>query len=49
MASIINTVRATVLSIANKNNYGYMFTSGPNTWHGMEKKTIVKENLKGWM
>ena len=25
------------------NNTGYMFTSGPNTWHGMEKKTIVKE------
>jgi len=24
-------------------NYGYMFTSGPNTWHGMEKKKIVKE------
>jgi len=26
-----------------KNNYGYFFTSGPNTWHGMEKKEIVKE------
>ena len=39
----INEVRNTVLAIANKNNYGYMFTSGPNTWHGMEKKTIVKE------
>ncbi len=26
-----------------KNNYGYMFTSGPITWHGMEKKKIVKE------
>ena len=24
-------------------NYGYLFTSGPNTWHGMEKKKIVKE------
>jgi hypothetical protein len=21
-----------------KHNYGYIFTSGPNTWHGMEKK-----------
>ena len=21
----------------------YFFTSSPNTWHGMEKKTIVKE------
>ena len=20
-----------------------MFTSGPNTWHGMEKKKIIKE------
>ena len=26
-----------------KNNYGYFFSSGPNTWHGMEKKEIVKE------
>ena len=26
-----------------KNNYGYFFTSGPNTWHGMEKKEIKKE------
>ena len=26
-----------------KNNYGYFFTSGSNTWHGMEKKKIVKE------
>ena len=26
-----------------KNNYGYLFSSGPNTWHGMEKKEIVKE------
>jgi len=25
------------------NNYGYFFTSGPNTWHGMEKKEIKKE------
>ncbi len=26
-----------------RNNYGYLFTSGPNTWHGMEKKKILKE------
>jgi hypothetical protein len=26
-----------------RNNYGYFFTSGPNTWHGMEKKEIKKE------
>ena len=26
-----------------RNNYGYFFSSGPNTWHGMEKKEIVKE------
>ena len=26
-----------------KNNYGYFFTSGSNTWHGMEKKEIRKE------
>jgi len=26
-----------------KNNYGYFFTSGANTWHGMEKKKIKKE------
>ena len=25
-----------------RNNYGYFFTSGPNTWHGMEKKEIKK-------
>ena len=24
-------------------NYGYFFSSGPNTWHGMEKKEILKE------
>ena len=23
-----------------KHNYGYLFTSGPNTWHGMEKKKM---------
>ena len=26
-----------------RDNYGYFFTSGPNTWHGMEKKKIIKE------
>ena len=25
------------------NNCGYLFTSGPNTWHGMEKKKILSE------
>ena len=26
-----------------KDNYGYFFSSGPNSWHGMEKKVIKKE------
>ena len=26
-----------------RDNYGYFFSSGPNTWHGMEEKEIVKE------
>ena len=26
-----------------RDNYGYFFSSGTNTWHGMEKKDIVKE------
>ena len=26
-----------------RDNYGYIFSSGPNTWHGMEKKEIKKE------
>ena len=26
-----------------KDNYGYFFSSGPNSWHGMEKKEIKKE------
>ena len=26
-----------------KDNYGYFFTSGPGTWHGMEKTKIIKE------
>ena len=32
-----------VKTVPYKNNYGYFFTSGPNTWHGMEKKEIEKE------
>ena len=32
-----------VKTLPYKDNYGYLFTSGPNTWHGMEKKKIVKE------
>ena len=32
-----------VKTVPYKNNYGYFFTSGPSTWHGMEKKEIVKE------
>ena len=32
-----------VKTVPYKNNYGYFFTSGPNTWHGMEKKKIKKE------
>ena len=30
-------------TVPSKDNYGYFFSSGPNTWHGMEKKEIVKE------
>jgi len=32
-----------IKTVPYKNNYGYFFTSGPNTWHGMEKKKIKKE------
>jgi len=32
-----------VKTVPYKNNYGYFFTSGANTWHGMEKKEIKKE------
>ena len=32
-----------VKTLPYKHNYGYLFTSGPNTWHGMEKKKILKE------
>ena len=34
-----------VKTVPYRNNYGYLFSSGPNTWHGMEKKKIVKERL----
>ena len=32
-----------VKTVLYKDNYGYFFSSGPNTWHGMEKKKIKKE------
>ena len=32
-----------VKTLPYKDNYGYFFSSGLNTWHGMEKKEIVKE------
>tara|TARA_B100001123_G_scaffold95035_1_gene109480 strand:- start:574 stop:1236 length:663 start_codon:yes stop_codon:yes gene_type:complete len=32
-----------VKTVPYKNNYGYFFTSGANTWHGLEKKKIKKE------
>ena len=32
-----------VKTIPYRDNYGYFFTSGPNKWHGMEKKEIAKE------
>ncbi len=32
-----------VKTVPYRNNYGYFFTSGPNTWHGMEKKEIKNE------
>ena len=32
-----------VKTLPYKDNYGYFFSSGPNTWHGMEKKEILKE------
>lgn len=34
---------ALVKTVPYRHNYGYFFTSGPNTWHGMELKTIQKE------
>ena len=32
-----------VKTLPYRDNYGYFFSSGQNTWHGMEKKDIVKE------
>ena len=32
-----------IKTVPYRDNYGYFFTSGPNTWHGMEKKDIKKE------
>ena len=32
-----------VKTVPYKDNYGYFFSSGPNTWHGMEKKDVIKE------
>ena len=33
-----------VKTLPYRDNYGYFFTSGPDTWHGMEKKEIIKES-----
>ncbi len=32
-----------IKTVPYKNNYGYFFSSGINTWHGMEKKEIKRE------
>jgi len=32
-----------VKTIPYRNNTGYMFAAGADTWHGLEKKTVVKE------
>ena len=32
-----------VKTVPYRHNYGYFFTSGPDSWHGMEKKEIKKE------
>ena len=32
-----------VKTVPYKDNYGYFFSSGPKSWHGMEKKMIKKE------
>ena len=34
-----------VKTVPYKHNYGYLFTSGPNTWHGMEKKYCERKTL----
>ena len=43
MSSEIYTYIESLLKKKDRDNYGYFFSSGPNTWHGMEKKEIVKE------
>ena len=32
-----------VKTLPYRDNYGYFFSSGPNTWQGMKKKEILKE------
>ena len=32
-----------IKTVPYRNNYGYLFTTGPQAWHGMEKKEIKKE------
>tara|TARA_B100000029_G_scaffold491126_1_gene550963 strand:+ start:1392 stop:2057 length:666 start_codon:yes stop_codon:yes gene_type:complete len=32
-----------VKTLPYRNNYGYFFSSGSDTWHGMEEKEIIKE------
>jgi hypothetical protein len=32
-----------VKTVPYRNNYGYAFTSGPDTWHGLEKKEIKRD------
>ena len=32
-----------IKTVPYRHNYGYFFSSGPNTWHGMEKKMIKRE------
>ena len=43
MASIINTVRATVLSIANKNNYGYITPNDFNLYAKQAQLDIFED------
>ena len=40
---LYNTKLEKVKTVPYKHNYGYFFSSNPNTWHGMEKKEIKKE------
>tara|TARA_B100000029_G_scaffold238676_1_gene235809 strand:- start:144 stop:767 length:624 start_codon:yes stop_codon:yes gene_type:complete len=34
-----------VKTLPYRDNYGYFFSSGPNTWHGMEKKDTLKKDV----